>query len=388
MTSRPLPKAAIAGFILVVAAGAVLLWSSSSSSEGATTTGPRPTNESTSAAAPAPSGQAPTPQERKPPEEVLPISGCWDGLLAFDKAASMDNFRSLLAGAIAAQDRLLAVYLQERLTELVGDDPSRALQVIEWAANASQAELGVFMEALKAAPAVHRPEVAERLLKMGEDKGASLVHRAAALDTLDTQRKLSPAVMQRLKAIALDESSDAAGWVATRTLGRVMNEDYERTGNYGPYWKELMDISTRSEDAALRALALEMPSYGNIAIDSASIDKLGELMRKDPERSVREMAAFRLGVTDDPQKALETYKAAFDGEHDICVRWAILLYALRAAGQDAMPLVQEFATKDPRLQQDYQDFKELYASGTADFSRIWLGKQERHSCIMEEGAPH
>jgi hypothetical protein len=100
------------------------------------------------------------------------------------------------------------------------------------------------------------------------------------------------------------------------------------------------------------------------------------------------MAAFRLAVTEDPQKALEAYRAAFDGEQELCVRWAMLRFAVRAAGAEAMPVVAEFAKKDPRLQQDYEDFKKLYAEGTVDFARIWAGKEERHNCTVEEGAPH
>ncbi len=31
-------------------------------------------------------------------------------------------------------------------------------------------------------------------------------------------------------------------------------------------------------------------------------------------------------------------------------------------------------------------FVALYASGTVDFARIWLGVTERHQCLSEEGA--
>jgi hypothetical protein len=316
------------------------------------------------------------------------MPGCWDGVLAFDKGATMENFRAALAKAIEGRDPHLAGYLQERLTELVGSDAGRALQVLSWAEGTGQPELGVYMEAIKDTQAVHDPKVVERLLKMSEDKGAALLNRSAALDTLETQKRLSPAAIQRIKAIALDETVDSVAWMATRTLGRVMKEDYETTGTYAPYWKELLDVGSKSEDMAVRQLALEMPSYSNPLLDSASIDKLAEIMRKDPERDVREMAAFRLAVTEDPKKALEAYRTAFDGEHDLCVRWAMLRFAVRAAGQDALPLLAEFARKDPRLAADYTDFKELYAQGTVDFARLWLDKKERHECLMEEGAPH
>jgi hypothetical protein len=391
----PLPKPVVALFVVAFVAGLVLmLWRGASSPEqgraseepsGALPTSAQAATGSGSGAAAAPNL---TPQEKTPKKEQIPMPGCWEGLLAFDKTVSMETFQATLTQAINSRDRHLATYLQERLTELVGEDASRALQVIDWAEKASPTELGVLMEALKATPAVQSPQVSERLLKMSEDKGATLAHRGAALDALDTQRRLSPASLQRIKAIALDETLDSVAWTAARTIGKVMKEDYERTGTYAPYWKELLDISLKSDDMAVRRLALEMPSYSDPILEGASIDKLAELMRKDPERDVREMAAFRLAVTEEPQKALEAYRAAFDGEHDLCVRWAMLRFAVRAAGADALPLVQQFAQKDPRLQQDYLDFKELYAAGTVDFARIWMGKKEHHECLVEEGAPH
>ncbi|HZH75029.1 MAG TPA: HEAT repeat domain-containing protein [Archangium sp.] len=330
------------------------------------------------------------PKELKPKEEMLPMPGCWQGVAELDKNLSMANFQQALAAAISGKDRMLADYLQARLTELVGDDPQRALQVLDWAQGANQEEIGVYIEAVKATAAVQRPEVVDRILKMGEDKGASLLHRGAAMDALETQKRLGPATMARVKAIALDESLDSVSWIATRTLGRVMKEDYERTGNFSPYWKELMDISEKSDDMAVRLMALEMPSYSNplIGKDSQELERLARLMRTDSERDVREMAAFRLAVTEQPDKALEYYRDAFPQEHDECVRWAIFRFAVRAGGASALPLLQQLAAQDPRFLQDYQDFQKLYAEGTVDFSRVWMGKEERHNCLMEEGAPH
>lgn len=341
-----------------------------------------------SAAGPSNGASPAQPKEPTPKEDILPMPGCWEGIGEFDKSTSLDNFRQALSAAVGAGDRELAQYLQERLTELVGGDASRALQVLEWAEQSGQPELGVYMEAIKDAAAVHDPKVVERLLKMGEDKGSQIVNRAAAFDTLESQKSLSAANLQRLKAVALDLSSDSAGWVATRTLGRVMKEDYERTGNFAPYWKELMDIGEKSEDMAVRLLALEMPSYSNPIIGGDSIERLSAIMQNDKERDVREMAAFRLAVTETPEKALGAYRTAFPAEQDECVRWAIFRFAVRAGGAQALPLLAQMAAQDPRFVQDYQDFQRLYAEGAVDFARIWLGKEERHQCLVEEGAPH
>ncbi|MFP2904139.1 HEAT repeat domain-containing protein [Pyxidicoccus sp. 3LFB2] len=376
--------------MLLAAAVALLLPRGSSPSpehSGAEATSTSTALSAAGGLATGPSGTVP-PEEGKPKDEVIPIPGCWDGLQEFDRTASMESLRDALLAAIANRDRYLAAYLQERLTELVGNDPARALQVLEWSKGTSQPELGIYMSALKAAPAVHDTKVSGQLMKLGEDKGSTLEARSAALDALETQKRMAPSDLKRLKAVALDETVDSVAWVATRTMGRVMKEDYERTGTYAPYWKELLDISGKSDDMAVRLLALEMPSYSNPLIGDESFEQLAHTLKTDRERDVREMAAFRLGVTSSPDKALEIYRQAFDQEPDVCVRWAIFRFSVRVAGAGALPLLQEFATKDPRFQQDFTDFRDLYASGTVDFARIWLGKAERHSCLVEEGAPH
>ncbi|MDC0707562.1 HEAT repeat domain-containing protein [Stigmatella sp. ncwal1] len=390
---RPFFKAiGVLGVLLLIALGAAWFSRRSGPSERvseALPASPAPPALGAPSAFPSAAAGAPTvPGERKPKEDILPMPGCWEGVAEFDKNGSLETFRQALSAAAGAGDSELLLYLQERLTELIAEDTGKALQVLAWAEKSAPPELGVYMEALKRAPAVHQPQVVERLLKMGEDSGAQPSNRAAAMDALESQKRLSASSIQRLKALAMDPATDAAGWMATRTLGRVMKEDYERTGTFAPYWNELLDVGEKSEDLAVRLLALEMPSYSDPLIGGESMDRLAGIMRKDPERDVREMAAFRLAVTEDPQKALEAYRTAFPLEKDECVRWALFRFAARAAGPGALPLLQQMAAQDPRFAQDYQDFQRLYAEGTVDFARIWLGVQERHRCTVEEGAPH
>ncbi len=181
----------------MLAAAVALLWPRGASSP---TSGDGPGPESLSntgagargaaqAAAPGADGTAPL----KPVAvEQIPMPGCWDGLHALDKTASLDSLRQALALAISGNDKWLAGYITERLTEVVGADAGKALQVLEWAKGASGPELGVYMDALKAAPAVHDGKVVESLFQLGEDKSMPLQNRGAALDALETQRRLSP----------------------------------------------------------------------------------------------------------------------------------------------------------------------------------------------------
>jgi hypothetical protein len=327
---------------------------------------------------------APKAARRREKDEV-PLPGCWPALRDFDRSTTLEDLRAAIAAA-AGQDPLLATYLQERLTELIGNDPHRAHTVLAWAREASGPELEVLMAALKAAPAVQDRSVAEGLLAAGEDETASVELRSRALDALETQERLDASAIGRMKAIALDERSDAAAWMAARTLGRVMTEDFRRTGTYEPYWNQLLAIGRESEETAVQLLALEMPSYGDPILDPGSIEALAQLLRGDPDRNVREMAAHRLSVTSAPDRVMAIYRAAFPLERDECVRWAIFRFAVRVAGAGALPLLGEFAALDPRFAQDRDDFAALYRTGAVDFARIWLGKAERHQCVAEEGA--
>jgi hypothetical protein len=332
-----------------------------------------------------PSGSA---EPRLREEDRIPMPGCWQGLRNFDKNASLGDMRAAIAAAVASGDPLLASYLRDRLAEMIGDDPARAHQVLAWARDASGPELGVLMGALKDSAAVRDAGVAEKLLAMGEDKTGSIDLRSAALDALETQHHLDARAIGRMKEIALEDDADSAAWMATRTIGRVMKEDFERTGVYEPYWRELLSVGKESEETAVQLLALEMPSYADPVIEGESIAALAELLKKDPDRAVREMAAHRLSVTREPDRALAVYREAFPLEKDECVRWAIFRFAARVAGAGALPILADFAAADPRFKQDHDDFLALYATGTVDFARIWTGKVERHQCVYEEGMGH
>lgn len=315
------------------------------------------------------------------PEEHVPTPPCWEGLLALDEGSSLEDLIAALQ--LTSDDPLLREYLQERLAQAIGDNAASALSVIDRAVKAGAPLTGYLMEVVKRAPAAQQGKVVDKLLALGTDAGKSHELRRAAIDALESQRHLGTESIQRLKAVALDDQADEVGWVAARTLGRVMVEDYQHTGRFTDYWHELLDVGHRSTDAAVRALALEMPSYGDIPVDSASIDQLSKILKSDPDRQVREMAAFRLGLSREPERALQAFRESFGGESDLCVRWAIFRFAVRAAGAKSLPLLEQLAAAEPRLRPDYEDFRALYASGNVDFVRVWLGKPERIQCLDE-----
>jgi hypothetical protein len=318
-----------------------------------------------------------------PAAEEIPGAHCWQGLLDVDRAGSIPDLRRVLARALASGDELLATYVADRLVEIVGADASRAHQLLDGLEGAASNEVEVVLGALARTQAVRDRTVAERLLAAGEDREGDEVARAAAIGALETQARLEPQALARVAAVARDDAAPGVAWTATRTLGRVMKEDFERTGSYEPYWNQLMAISATTKDPAVRVLALEMPAYVDPVLGAPYIEELAKVLREAPEREVREMAAFQLGLTEDPARVLGVFRAAFPRERDLCVRWAMLRFAVRAAGPRALPVLEEMARIDARFAGDVDDFRRIYASGLADFERVWLDKAEHTACSAD-----
>jgi hypothetical protein len=318
-----------------------------------------------------------------PAAEEIPGAHCWQGLLEIDRAGSLPELRDVLARALASGDELLATYVGDRLAEVVGADVARAAELLDWAEQAAGPEVEIVLGALARTAAVHDRAIGDRLLRTGEDRGGDETRRTAALAALETQRRLDAPALARVATMATSDPSSGVAWTATRTLGRVMKEDFTRTGAYEPYWDQLLAISARAQEPAVRVLALEMPAYVDPVLGVTYIDELAAVLRDAPEREVREMAAFQLGLTEDPARVLGVFRAAFPRERDVCVRWAMLRFAVRAGGPRALPLLEEMVRIDRRFAEDVADFRRIYATGVEDFERVWLDKVDHPACSAD-----
>jgi hypothetical protein len=309
-----------------------------------------------------------------------PAPICWAGDEELESKHGLPGVREALRKALARGDWDAVRYLGERMVELIGSDTAAALQVLEWAAAAGEPEFLVYLRVLPATQAVHDPKVVEGLLSMAETH-ADPRHQGHALAALDTQRSLSPQTMDRLTALARSDQLDMGiSVLAARTLGRVMENSYKNAGGFEPYMERLLDLAQDSRDEATRLISVEMGTYTDAPFGEGPVKKLGEVLHKDPSANAREMAALVLSSGEDTEAVLEQFRTAFPAEKDLCVRWAIVRFSVRAGGARALPLLAGFAKLDPRFQQDYLDYKQLYASGMVDFNRISLEKKVHHSC--------
>lgn len=310
---------------------------------------------------------------------------CWQDVGRVDRSASMEGLRPLAARAASGGDTSLALYVEERLAELVGGDAARALEVVAWAQAAAGAESATLMNAVRDSGAAAQPAVAAELLRIAET--ADDVRRGAALSALETQQRFEERTLDRLAALVRD-GPWRTSWVATRTIGRVMETDYRRTGRYRPYTDRLLEIARRSPRADVRLLAVEMVTYPDPLLDAETVEALASILTSDTAADVRRMAAMALSTAADRRQVLDVYAEAFPAEKDLCARWATFRFAARAAGEQALPLMERMAREDARFQEDLRDFQRLYAAGHVDFARVWRAKRERHACHVEAGAPH
>jgi hypothetical protein len=323
----------------------------------------------------------PAQAEEKPPRFARTL--CWEELERFNETVTLETFREWAAPLMAVKDPIVLDYLKGRLSELIGNDQGRALEVLEWSREASPAEFKLLMAGLRGSQALVLPKVAAQLTSLGLDERMDLGRRAGFLDELQRMPQLEPAALERLAQFAKDPASGEAGWVTTRAIGRVMKEDFERTGNAKPYLDKLFAIATETPDEPVRYLALEMGMHADAPLDAAATEKLAKILATEGSEDVRQVAAHDLSLAQDKARALQIYAQAFAAEKDLCVRWALFRFAARAAGKDALPVMADMAMTDPRFQGNYHDISRLYASGVVDFDRIWFGlpSQDPHGCL-------
>jgi len=321
-------------------------------------------------------------------DEEAGTPACWAGVEELEAPGlSLAHFRDVVAPLLASGDPLVRAYLEERLTELVGADQGRALELLGWVKGAADEPLvALALAALEQSEAVQAPDVAAALLALGQDDAISSDRRALVIAALETQHRLSPAAAGDLAALAADPGSGDAGWMAARTLGRVMHEDFQRTGTVAPYLDRLVDIGQNAAAPNVRVAALEMPMVAEVLLDRRSARRQAAILTADPDPLVRELAAHNLSLAADKDRVLSVYARAFDAESDLCVRWALFRFAARAVGARALPVMARMAERDRRFGDLYQQFADIYASGVVDFERVWLSlpSDDPFACLARE----
>ncbi|NOK08279.1 hypothetical protein HNS30_04410 [Corallococcus exercitus] len=374
-----------AGLVAVVAAVG-LLWRGGDDAQAPSTTAApaKPTHAGGSHGGGGGAGKASSGvEEAEAAERRFSDQTCFPELARFNDGVTMETFRDWAAPLLASKDPLVRDYLKSKLAELIGDDAGKAGQVVDWARDAQGAEFKVLLSGLRESDAVQRPQVAARLLEAGLDKGLPLERRAGMLSALDSQKRLTPDAMDRMAEFARDPASAEAGWAATRTLGRVMTRESENLGDASPYLDRLITIATDSPDEQIRHLAQTAPLHTSPVLDAKTTDRFARILQSEGNEDGRDAAAQVLAMSSDKERVLKLFTDSFNREQSVCVRWALFRFSARVAGRDALPVMAQMATVDPRFQPLYGIFEMLYAQGNVDFIRVWneLPDQNPFGCM-------
>ncbi|MBF5044941.1 hypothetical protein FGE12_21245 [Aggregicoccus sp. 17bor-14] len=302
---------------------------------------------------------------------------CWNDLERFDAEVTLATFREWSAPMLASRDGFVRDYLKERLGELIGGDPARALEVLGWAQTAEDRSYGLFLRAVRDSEAVQRPEVSSRLLELGLDPRLPSERRAGILSALDTQRRLTPQALTQLTRFAKDPVSGEAGWAATRTIARVMKREHAQRADISPYLTDLLTIGAESPDEQIRYLGQMMPMHAAPLLDADATARFEQILLGEGNEAGRDAAAHNLSLSSDKARVLALFASTFPKEPSVCVRWALFRFSARTAGKRALPVMARMAELDPRFAAPYRDFEHLYALGTLDFVRVWQGLQDQ-----------
>lgn len=326
----------------------------------------------------------PEAEEDREGREVEPAPTCWAGLDDFDRTTDLDAALAFIRRAMLDPDPMLHAYLGRRLASLIGGDADRARRVLEAARLAeSEDEMRLLMGALGSAEAAGDPSLLGPLLAAAEEDLASL-YGGLALQTIKHQPTLDDDALKRVTALAYEPAGSNAS-LAIAALGDVMTTAHVKHGeDHGRYLAPMLEMA---ESVALHpdmnAFALEMPSYANPIYTPAELARIAALMHEGSEPEMRINAAHLLGAQGRSDVLREEFQRAFAAERSFCVRYIMIAQIGRALGPDIVPFLEWAVALEPRLAEDLQDYREIYASGEVDFERVYRRKPFRYRQCLD-----
>lgn len=278
-------------------------------------------------------------------------------------APSPDPVRDLLRRAAARDDHALLRYAEELLREWVGGDVERALTLLAWIRRtAARPELDVLFEALSRSEAFQNPRVLEAVVRLLEED-ADGPRRALAAFALRNARRLADGLIERLEAVARAGPPEGVLHGLAQAFGAV------RAG------EALLGLAELPE---AREPALESLSLIDPAVSARQVARLEAWLASDPNPQVRALAAAALGAAGDDgrDRVLALYEQAFMAEGDPYVRHVLLTHAARLGGQEALPVLERMARRDPYFAPDVREYAEIFRTAV-DWDRVGLEKAAR-----------
>ena len=320
-----------------------------------------------------------------PPAEVAPTEApapapapmpAPEAAPAADGAALVDAVRA----AWARGDKGAAAKLGEELKKWVGDDPSRALEVIALMDDETNAELLDGMFRFLGEKFLKDPSIRAKVLEIATSH-RDPAHQAKALGFLRRAVDGDPAyadtipqaTVQHVLALLRNSPNEDVRAQSARLLGKFV----ARPG----VWDAMKEVALnfRDEGSDAREAAIEALRSGE---DPSALGVLIDVLKQDPDEKLRKKAAESLAVLAPTRQKDEVFREVeglLGAEKSWDVKGMLIFSLIRVSPDDSVGALQRAASResDPKAKARIEAVSGVLADGERDWLKIFIKSQER-----------
>ncbi len=347
-----------------------------STPKGTTPTAPLPTPKGTTPAPVTPTATPPVATDHHDPdgdEHVHEHAPAPDiAPLPDDVQGPIRDLLTALHDAVHKGDGEAMTEVQRKLSEWVGDDPQRALELLGWfRREADPSSLNIVMGSISVNPRIaNDTQVVSAFLDVAR-RDPSSNRRMEALQFLGQGGKRPPEVEREMVTLARGDPDPSVRVAAIVALRQQIDLDPTAAQRFNP---EFLDAASHATDPQVRQQALQAVRIRELTGDQ--VRGMAAFLRQDEDPSVRITAAEQLGDVR-PQyrtSAMETLSEGFRSDSGEDVRRACMLAIVKAGRGEAVGTLRQLREIDPRLSQDIDDYLGILGNGEIDLDRIWEEK--------------
>lgn len=304
-----------------------------------------------------------------PPPEIGPLPDDVQGPLRDLLTSLHDAVRSLDPDAMTEAQR--------KVSEWVGGDALRALEVIDWFKREEDpSSLNLLMSSLNMDPRiVNDQRVVGAFLEVAR-RDTSVSRRMEALYFIGQGAKRGPEVERDLLQLARGDADPSVRVAAVVALRQQIDIDPSVAERYNP---EFLLVAGQSTDPGVRQQALQAVRMRQASDDQ--VRNVAAFLRQDDDVSVRITAAEQLGEVRAQNRAtaMAALAEGFKSDATEDVRRACMLALVRAGRDEAVPTLRSLRDVDPRMAQDIDDYVQILERGEKDLDWIYeeKGRLER-----------
>jgi hypothetical protein len=300
--------------------------------------------------------------------------GALAGAIGAEDAPWIAGMLAEVGAALDAGDLGKIAEAEARLGAWLNGSEERALALVAlMRGDLGPDALALVAGALAADPAgAGSADVADALLALAADAGASVAQREHALGALAQSDAALPGVAERLAALARGADEHLARAALAALASRAGRSTALRDEAFGPLMAALVGhASPELRGALVAGLVLEDAS-------APQVGQVSQMLADDPDPGVRASAASALGGAAGPARAdaVDALLGAFRTDAAVDTRRAVLLSLVRLLGGGARERIVALRDDAGAVRADIDDYLTILAEGETQAERIIRRKQE------------